>query len=76
MYENQRRVDRAMRTVKIKGMSCQHCVNAITRALSEIDGLHGIEVDLASGEVSFEESNPVSPELLAEKVKKAGFELG
>jgi copper chaperone len=65
-----------MRTVRIKGMSCQHCVKAVTKALSEIEGVSGVQVDLASGEASFEESQPVSPEVLAEKVKKAGFELG
>lgn len=69
-------VQPAMRTVRIKGMSCQHCVKAVTKALSEIEGVSGVQVDLASGEASFEESQPVSPEVLAEKVKKAGFELG
>ncbi len=65
-----------MRTVKIKGMSCQHCVKAVTKALGEIEGVSDIRVDLASGEASFEESRPVSLEIIAEKVKKAGFELG
>jgi len=65
-----------MRTVKIKGMSCQHCIKAVTKALGEIEGVSDIRVDLASGEASFEESRPVSPEIIAEKVKKAGFEVG
>ena len=65
-----------MRTVKIKGMSCQHCVKAVTEALSEIEGVSHVHVDLASGEASFEESGPVSLEVIAEKVRKAGFELG
>jgi copper chaperone len=65
-----------MRTVKIKGMSCQHCVQAVTRALGEIDGVVGVQVDLAAGTASFEEEKPVSPEVIAEKVKKAGFEIG
>jgi len=65
-----------MRTVQIKGMSCQHCVKAVTKALSEIEGVSNVQVDLASGEASFEESGPVSTEVIAEKVKKAGFELG
>jgi copper chaperone len=65
-----------MNTVKIKGMSCRHCVNAVTKALSEIEGVSNVKVDLSAGEAAFEAAQPVSLELLAEKVKKAGFEIG
>lgn len=65
-----------MRTVKVKGMSCQHCVKAVIKALSEIEGVSDVQVDLASGQATFEESGPVGSEVIAEKVKKAGFELG
>ena len=63
-------------TIKVKGMSCQHCVNAVTKALAEIDGVSGVKVDLAKGEATFEESSPVAGDILKEKIKKAGFELG
>lgn len=65
-----------MRTIKVKGMSCQHCVKAVTKALSELEGVADVKVDLMAGEVSFEESNPVVDDVLREAVKKAGFELG
>jgi len=65
-----------MRTIKVKGMSCQHCVKAVTKALGEVEGVTDVKVDLMAGEVSFEEANPVGIDLLGEKVKKAGFELG
>lgn len=65
-----------MRTVKIKGMSCQHCVKAVTKALAEIDGIKAVQVDLGKGEATFEEVKPVALELLQERIKKAGFELG
>lgn len=65
-----------MNTVKIKGMSCQHCVNAVTKALSEIEGVSNVKVDLSSGEATFDAAQPVAQELLAEKIKKAGFEIG
>ena len=35
-----------MTTIKIKGMSCQHCVMAATKALKEIEGLQDVTVDL------------------------------
>jgi copper chaperone len=65
-----------MRTIKIKGMSCQHCVKAVTKALGEIDGIEAVRVDLDKGEAAFEEVKPVALELLQERIKKAGFELG
>ena len=65
-----------MRTIKIKGMSCQHCVKAVTKALGEIDGVTDVQVDLNKGEATFEEMTPVALELLQERIKKAGFELG
>jgi copper chaperone len=65
-----------MKTVKIKGMSCQHCVKAVTKALSEIEGVSDVQVDLTAGEAAFREAQPVSLDVIAEKVKKAGFEIG
>jgi len=65
-----------MRTIKIKGMSCQHCVKAVVSALNEIEGVENASVDLASGEASFEESQPVDEIVLRERIKKAGYEVG
>ena len=48
-----------MTTIKVKGMSCQHCVMAVTKALKEIDGLQEIVVDLEKGEAAFSETKPV-----------------
>ena len=64
-----------MGSVKIKGMNCQHCVMAVTKALNEIEGLSDIEVSLDKGEATFKEAQPVNPELIKEKVKKAGYEV-
>jgi len=33
---------------KVEGMSCQHCVAAITRAIRALDPAAGVEVDLAA----------------------------
>lgn len=65
-----------MKTIKVKGMSCQHCVKAVTKALGEIDGVLNITVDLTKGEASFEETVPVESEVLRKKIEKAGFEIG
>ena len=35
----------------VSGMSCQHCVNAITSEVGAVDGVAEVEVDLAAGTV-------------------------
>jgi copper chaperone len=65
-----------MKTIKIKGMSCQHCVKAVAKTLSEIAGIEHVAIDLAKGEATFEEVQPVDQELLRERLKRAGYELG
>ena len=64
-----------MKTIKIKGMSCRHCVRAVTEALKEIEGVKNVSVDLAAGEAAFEETKPVDIEVLRERIKEAGFDL-
>ncbi|MCL5406311.1 MAG: heavy-metal-associated domain-containing protein [Deltaproteobacteria bacterium] len=65
-----------MKTVKVKGMSCQHCVKSVKKTLEEIDGIANVTVDLAKGEATFDETHPVDNDLIREKIKKAGYELG
>ena len=36
---------------KVENMSCQHCANAVTRALHALDPAAQVRVDLAKGEV-------------------------
>jgi copper chaperone len=64
-----------MPTVKVKGMSCQHCVMAVKKALGEIEGVKEVVVNLEKGEATFTETKPVDKELVKEKVKKAGYEV-
>jgi copper chaperone len=65
-----------MKTISIKGMSCQHCVKAVVKALSEIEGVKDVKVDLSKGEAAFEEVKPVDMEVLRESIKKAGYQVG
>jgi len=64
-----------MTQVKIKGMSCNHCVMAVSKALNEIEGLEDVNVDLGKGEATFTEAKPVDPLLIKERIKKAGYEV-
>ena len=67
--------ERDMATIQIKGMSCNHCVMAVTKALGGIDGISNVKVDLAKGEATFDEANPVDRNVIRERIKKAGYEV-
>ena len=58
--------------LEIEGMSCQHCVAAVTEAL---DGLPGVSVDeVRVGEARLGyDPNQVSPEQIALAVEDAGY---
>jgi len=64
-----------MKSVKIKGMTCQHCVMAVTKALAALDGVKDVNVDLKSGVATYEEVKVVAPEVVAAAIKKAGYEV-
>ena len=64
-----------MKSITIKGMSCQHCVMAVTKALTALDGVKDVKVDLKSGVATYEEVKAVEPKIVAAAVKKAGYEI-
>ncbi|MBI4634094.1 MAG: heavy-metal-associated domain-containing protein [Deltaproteobacteria bacterium] len=63
-----------MATIKIKGMSCNHCVMAVTKALAAVDGISDIKVDLKTGEAAYREIKPVDKQVIREAIRKAGYE--
>ena len=64
-----------MKTIKIKGMTCNHCVMAVTKALEKIDGVKNVKVDLTKAEATFDEVNPVDMEVVKERIRKAGYDV-
>lgn len=64
-----------MATIKISGMSCGHCVMAVTKALQKVAGIRNVQVSLDRGEATFDEEGPVDPGAIREAVKKAGFDV-
>jgi copper chaperone len=65
----------SMKKIKIKGMSCQHCVMAVTRALSAVEGIKNVKVDLNSGTATYEEEKAVDPMVVEAAVRMAGYEV-
>ena len=64
-----------MTTIKVKGMSCQHCVASVTKALSEIEAITNVQVNLEKGEATFNEKSPVAMDTIKDAIAKIGFEV-
>jgi copper chaperone len=39
-------------TIKVEGMSCGHCKMAVTKAISGVEGVSSVDVDLDKGEAN------------------------
>ncbi len=66
-----------MQTIfKVKGMTCQHCVMSVKKALGKLEGIQGIDVDLQRGEVRFDNTKGVASDLVKKVIKEAGYEVG
>ena len=58
---------------KVEGMTCGHCVAAVTAEVSKIGGVTNVEVDLDAGAVRVESGDPVDPIAFAAAIDEAGF---
>lgn len=63
-----------MLTLKVEGMSCGHCVRAVTEAVQEVAPGAGVRVDLNAGSVRVD--GPASPEAVAHAIEEAGYRVG
>ena len=62
-------------TFTVSGMTCGHCVAAVTEELRAVDGVSDVAVDLASGGVTVTSTGPLDPEAVRAAVDEAGYEL-
>jgi copper chaperone len=65
----------ATTTLKVEGMTCQHCVRSVTQALESQEGVTHADVDLQAGRarVAYDDSR-VTPRELANAVAEEGYE--
>lgn len=59
----------------VTGMTCEHCVNAVKEELGALTGVSGVEVELASGQVTITSEAPISTVDVAAAVDEAGYAL-
>ncbi|WP_252275100.1 heavy-metal-associated domain-containing protein [Nocardioides sp. LMS-CY] len=63
------------RTYRVHGMTCGHCVGAVTRELGSLDGVSDVQVDLATGDVTVRSGRPLDDVEVAAAIDEAGYEL-
>jgi copper chaperone CopZ len=62
-------------TYKVSGMTCDHCINAVTSELLAIEGVTAVEVSLDSGDVTVTNTREISLAEVAAAIDEAGYEL-
>ncbi|MEU8232780.1 cation transporter [Actinoplanes sp. NPDC048791] len=62
-------------TYTVTGMTCEHCVKAVTSEISELPGVDAVQVDLASGAVTVTSAAPLAADEVRAAVDEAGYEL-
>jgi copper chaperone len=61
-------------TYTVEGMSCEHCVAAVTAEVGELRGVSSVEVDLDTGAVLVRGSE-IDGEAVRAAVEEAGYSL-
>ncbi len=66
----------AKTTLKIQGMTCNHCVMRVAKALKAVPGVQDAQVDLQKGEasVTFDEAK-ATQENMSKAVVEAGYKV-
>jgi copper chaperone len=59
----------------VVGMTCGHCVNAVTEEVSAVPGVTGVDVDLAGGGLTVTSDAPVDEAVVRAAVEEAGYEV-
>jgi len=62
-------------TYTVTGMTCGHCVQAVTDELLRLPGIRDVKVDLTSGAVSVESDGMVPLDEVRAAVDEAGYAL-
>ena len=59
----------------VDGMTCGHCVGAVTEEISQIAGVRDVQVDLGTGRVTVTSDAPLDRAAVAAAVDEAGYDL-
>ena len=63
------------KTYTVTGMTCAHCVNAVSAEVGQIPGVSGVKVDLVTGTVTVTSEQSTDDDAVAAAVDEAGYEV-
>ncbi len=61
-------------TIKIEGMSCQHCVAAVKKAVDALDGVSSSNIEVGSAVINFDESK-TNRDAITGAIQSAGYKI-
>jgi copper chaperone len=61
-----------MQSFKVTGMTCAHCVRAVTEAIQSLDAAAKVEVDLDAGRVVVRDGSLSAPEIVG-AIEEEGY---
>jgi copper ion binding protein len=64
-----------IKKIFVEGMSCGHCVNHVREALSELNGVTSVDVDLAAKTAVIEVSADVNDKDIKFAIEDAGYDV-
>ena len=59
-------------TFHVTGMTCDHCVHAVTDELQALTGVRAVDVDLADGTVQVDATRPLTEAEVSDALDEAG----
>jgi copper chaperone CopZ len=62
-------------TYVVKGMTCGHCVNAVTGEIQALDGVRDVRVELSAGTVAVTSDEALPLDAVRAAVDEAGYVL-
>ncbi len=71
----QKEEDRMKYELNVKGMMCGNCVKHVDKALSAMDGVKSVDVDLEKGMATVEADKEISRDEFKAVIEEAGYEL-
>lgn len=63
------------RTIKIGGMGCEHCEEALSKELIEIENVDDVKCSYKDGTAILTLSGDVSDDILCDVIENAGYEF-
>jgi len=61
--------------LKVEGMSCSHCENAVKTAVSAINGVTNVDVDLKTGFVLITHDESVMESVIKNEIEEQGYDV-